>query len=198
MCLKSTLCFNFLQCVDLFGSHACTSYVMLKHEHCLKKVHWDFNTVKKQWTCLSMKVFQNLYCVDLFCSQVRTSSGIVVPNTLAIAALKLLHFLPSFSELHEKNNKWKTKCIKLAEVANTWVLLRVKPGSYHCECECNANLTWIWRHNSVFAAIFSRELSTTEPLRMMGCEFVTSAFVAQSHSQEVHVWTWLYYNLDAV
>ena len=54
----------------------------------------------------------------------------------------------------------------------------------------NANLTWTCCNNSVFETIFSRELSTTQPLRIIACEFMMLFFVLHSHLQEV--WTGLY------
>ena len=62
----------------------------------------------------------------------------------------------------------------------------VKPGSYFLQMQI---LTWIWRHNSVYAAIFARELGTTQLLGIICCEFVTSTKVSHSYSQDV--WTGL-------
>ena len=56
-----------------------------------------------------------------------------------------------------------------------------------CPVNTSCYLTWIWQHNSVFAAIFASELSTSHLMRIVSCEFVTPTFVSHSHSQEV--WT---------
>ena len=60
-----------------------------------------------------------------------------------------------------------------------------KSGLSPVHTSCEANLTWICRRNPAFAAIFVSELSRVELLRIFCCEFVTSTFVLQSHSQEV-------------
>ena len=65
-------------------------------------------------------------------------------------------------------------------ITRLWVPV-LSPVHRSWECECD--LTWVWRHNSVFAAIFARKFSTTQLLRITRCEYVTSTFL--SHSQEV-------------
>ena len=78
---------------------------------------------------------------------------------------------------------------KLAETSRKRTMIIFQFSPVHtctcCQCECDANMTWIWCHNSVFVVIFAKELSTTQPLRIIRCEFVTSTFASHSHSHEV-------------
>ena len=52
----------------------------------------------------------------------------------------------------------------------------IKPGSYFLRMRCEFDVN--------IAAIFARELSTTQLLRTISCEFLTSTFISYSKLQE--------------
>ena len=108
------------------------------------------------------------------------------------------HNLLLYKKLHEflSSSKLRRDCWhKWSYVVGLWLygvwsFTQLIPVHTSCECACEAQLTWIWRHNPPFTAIFACELSKVELLRIIRCEYVTSTFISHSHSQEV--WTGLY------
>ena len=67
----------------------------------------------------------------------------------------------------------------------TFNLTDKSPVHTFCKRKFGAILMWIWRHNSVSTAIFARELSPSQLLRIICCEFLISTFILHSHLQEV-------------